>query len=437
MELCLCTSEIRIVNIPNTKNARPKTRRWSNTWHPCLGWTLVLLVWSQPIWPASVDVTSHDVTAQVERLGNPLTQRYPRGEAIYARNVWDLQAFDGRLYLGAGNSSNIGPAQNAGPVPVVAYVPETGRFQREFIVEDEQIDRYYVFDNALYLPGHDPRESWQLGNLYRLQANSKWKKYRTIPGAIHTYALAFQAGVLYAGLGTGGRGRGPVSALAMSIDKGKTWTRTILDGYRIHSFLRLSGHLYATDVYSSADEAWTATYEIQTPDVLIPRPDLDKRVLLPDLHARRRRGRVVKPASWGEKAVYIGAYRHNDHQFLPVAVYIASSLRKGAVDIQRLPLPRQQRPWDLLVREGVLYVLLDEKTDDGYRVRVLASDDGRSWQEMFSFRAASFARSFELLNGDWYFGLGCTVENLRDWQQEELHPDTGTILRVRGKYLKE
>jgi hypothetical protein len=47
----------------------------------------------------------------------------------------------------------------------VAYVPETGKFQREFIVEEEQIDRYDVFDDTLYLPGHDPRQSWQLGNL--------------------------------------------------------------------------------------------------------------------------------------------------------------------------------------------------------------------------------------------------------------------------------
>lgn len=420
------------MTLRNRKNPHHTARCWRKGRHLCLGWTLGLLVWSQPVWAVSADVSIY-----VERLGNPLAQRYPSGEAIYARNVWDLHAFEGRLYLGAGNSSNLGPAQNAGPVPVVAYVPQTGTFQTEFNVKEEQIDRYYMFDNALYLPGHDPRESWELGNLYRLLANGQWKQYRTIPGAIHTYALAFQAGVLYAGLGTVEKGRGPVSALAMSVDKGQTWTRRILDGYRLQSFVSLAGKVYTTDVYPSAGKAWTATYEIQTPDVIIPRPDLDRRVLLPDLHTRRRRGRIVKPTAWAGKAVYIGAYRHNDHQFMPIAVYVASSLRRGAVNIQRLPLPPQQRPWDLLVREGVLYMLLDEKIDDAHHVRVVASDDGRGWWEVLSFRAATFARSFELLNGDWYFGLGCTVEHPGNWRLDELQPDTGTLLRVRGEYVRE
>ncbi len=140
-------------------------------------------------------------TVYAEHVGNPLLSRYPRGEAVYARNVWDLQIFDGRLYIGAGNSNNRGPAQNAGPVPIIAYDPQRHVFQREYIVDDEQIDQYYIFDGELYLPGHDPRESWELGNLYRLATGRKWRKLRTIPHAINTYALAIHNGVLYAGLG--------------------------------------------------------------------------------------------------------------------------------------------------------------------------------------------------------------------------------------------
>ncbi len=57
--------------------------------------------------------------------------RYPSGPQVYARNVWDLQAYKGRLYIGAGNSSNRGPpASNSGPVPVNSYDPASGQFQQ-------------------------------------------------------------------------------------------------------------------------------------------------------------------------------------------------------------------------------------------------------------------------------------------------------------------
>ena len=32
-----------------------------------------------------------------------------------------MQLWDGKIYLGHGNSSNVGPAQNAGPIRVIAY----------------------------------------------------------------------------------------------------------------------------------------------------------------------------------------------------------------------------------------------------------------------------------------------------------------------------
>ncbi len=43
-------------------------------------------------------VRSSDVTPYVESFEIPFAERYRGGEEIYARNVWDLQAFEGRLY---------------------------------------------------------------------------------------------------------------------------------------------------------------------------------------------------------------------------------------------------------------------------------------------------------------------------------------------------
>lgn len=35
-------------------------------------------------------------------IGNPYKADYPEGEQIYARNIWDMQLYKGKIYLGAG-----------------------------------------------------------------------------------------------------------------------------------------------------------------------------------------------------------------------------------------------------------------------------------------------------------------------------------------------
>ena len=113
--------------------------------------------------------------------GNPFKRWTKRkAEYAYARNVWDIQVFGDKIYLGHGNSSNRGPARNAGPVKVISYHPRSDRFKKEFTVDEEQIGRYRIIGNQLQIPGHDPRESWDLGNFYRL-TDKRWKKVRTIP----------------------------------------------------------------------------------------------------------------------------------------------------------------------------------------------------------------------------------------------------------------
>ena len=53
---------------------------------------------------------------------------------------------------------------------------------------------------------------------------------------------------------------------------------------------------------------------------------------------------------------------------------------------------------------------------------------------MLRFRSKSFARSFALLDEDFYFGLGCEVGDPDKWAAAELLPETGQILRVRKAF---
>jgi hypothetical protein len=236
--------------------------------------------------------------------------------------------------------------------------------------------------------------------------------------------------------------------VAVSRDDGATWQNVYLSGCRIHAMLTVSGRVYATDMVAGPrwQEAWhnwaieagrpelvhSNVYEFDGVDGFEPRPDLTAPALFPETESvGRQESKLVKPVCFGSKATYIGGCCHNDHQFLPFGLFAANSLEEGAVDVRRLELPADGRPWDLIVRDGRLYVLLGSPVDDGHLVRVLASDDLEDWTELLRFHASTFARSFEYLDGYWYFGLGCEVADPENWTVEELHPDTGVILGVR------
>ncbi|TAN68540.1 MAG: hypothetical protein EPN17_08790 [Methylobacter sp.] len=392
-------------------------------------------------------VAVNDLTDRIEVLGNPYQSKYKDGAYVYARNIWDMQSYQGSIYLGAGNSSNNGPAQNAGPVPIIKFDPVTQKFIQEGVVDDEQIDVYHVVNGELYTPGHDPKESWKLGNFYHRDNNGVWVKYRNIPSAIHTYSLAGYKEKLFGSLNLNDDG----AAVSISEDKGKTWTVTSIGRSRVYGFLDVANSLYAIKRFPSLiqwedemtideHELYNPVYEFKEPNSFIPRKDITPEIFFPNTKLNdNKTTKIVRPLTVGEKGVYIGAYTHNDHQFLPFGVYIATSLAKGHVQVDKIPIPDQFKAWDLLFKEGYLYILTSQQNGDGVNIKVLRStvDDLLNLSEVLDFTAHTFARSFEILDNDFYFGLGSEVENSKQWRQEELKPETGQILRIRNVLLNK
>lgn len=401
---------------------------------------------------ATATAGAADLTPHLERLSTPYATLFAEGEAIYARNPWDLLAFDGRLYIGAGNSANRGPAANAGPLPIFSFDPGGRLFHRETMVDDEQLDRFVALDGTLYLPGHDARESWEWGNLYRRETNGEWRKLRTIPRAIHVYDLALHQGRLYAALGATGvlpelpPSRNHGSAVAISEDRGESWRTLNLGGVRIHKLLRVNGRLYAVDriaghrMWARLESRGRATryapvYELESEPAgearFRPRRDLNHAALFPDTPHTPHASRISRAVEHAGRTLYLGARAHNDHQILSVGAYIADSLALGAVRTRRIPLPDRAWPADLLSRDGWAWLLLNRKDGQGgYRVSVIVSRDLEEWRELLHFTAPTFARAFERLDGDLYFGLGSEIHSVRRWRQEELHPATGELLRI-------
>jgi hypothetical protein len=109
-----------------------------------------------------------DITNSLVRLGNPFVADGKVGRAL---NVWDLQVFDGKIYIAGGSTIH-----NSGPINVWAYNPANESFEKEYTVDEEAIEHFKVFDNELYIPAADTRFG-DTNKFYRKQADGTWHKY--------------------------------------------------------------------------------------------------------------------------------------------------------------------------------------------------------------------------------------------------------------------
>ncbi len=367
-----------------------------------------------------------DATASVENLGIPAAPYYmPKTDDfnIYPRNVWSLTPFDGRLYIGNGNSSNAAPSANAGPAPVLSYNPATNAVTEEYMTADEQVDVFRVINGELVIPGHDPLGSWAYGNFYRLR-NGVWTQNRTIPGGVHNFDMVSFGGALWAGIGSTNGG-----AIDQSLDDGATWTEydtVYQNSNRVYSLIPFQGNLYASSdaIDSTAGSllnVWTGSEFIR----LTTSADPPARAYHPESNAK-----VLRNLVFANKLVYIMAYQYNDEQSQPFALYTAATISTPML----VPLAAGEIPYDITASGDQLFVLTGTPIKTGgYTVQVRATADTISWPAVFHFTATTLPRSFALLNGDFYIGLGAdpaTVSNTA-----VLSPDTGTLLRIQGGAL--
>jgi hypothetical protein len=204
------------------------------------------------------------------------------------------------------------------------------------------------------------------------------------------------------------------AVVAISSDGGNTWEYSKIGGGRAYTFFELEKNLY---VCTSANSIYQFTGQTF-------RPGAPMKALIPGSKYSWERHIVFRPVSFGGALVYIVAGASHRNQ-PPAGLYSATSFK----DVNEVALPG--RPYDIVAENGVCYVLsCMEKVDDGigFVVVVHGSRDLTEWKEIMRFDCDTFARSFEVLDGDFYFGLGCRAESLRD--------STGRILRVKEAWIE-
>lgn len=362
-------------------------------------------------------------------VGHPFDTRYAQPAERYARNIWDMRWFDGRLYMGGGNSSNHGPAANAGPVPLMRFDPATGDWRQEATIDDEQIDRFVVLDGELVIPGHDPRQSWKLGNFYRRRPDGAWDKVRTVPEGVHIYDMVSYQGRWFAALGTARGG-----AVDDSTDRGAHWRTLLVAPSRVYAFLPVGERLYATGVTSAAgtESPGPALWEYRE-GVFVPRPEWGAARLFPETELPGKgRLRVVAPVRAGKDALYIGGRTHNDHHFLPFGAYRASAAEDGGLAVHRLPVPPGWTPWDIAVREDSVFLLLNRQHDNQSEVAIWQApiDRAAPWERRAAFSTPGLARSLEVGSDGFYVAVGSEIAGARADPTLAVVPETGAVLRV-------
>lgn len=378
------------------------------------------------------------------------TADYSAGKkGAFPRNPWDMTYFAGRLYIGQGNSDNQdSPDTNAGPMKIVSLQPGTPGFRYDgygtsATLPEEQIDVIKVIDGALYIPGHDPNINQTIRTLYKRTAESEvWTQNQSTNAdegtswGVHCYDI----------IGFGGKLITSGYVNAVSADGGLTWT-SAGHSFRGTALFAVAGKLYCV----TADALWIDEYDPGT-QRFFSRNDLSVQFWArfmpgiqgpsPFFEAKNYGAKIVRPVMIGSRALYLAGYESSDHQTRTTDVYLARSLAQGAYDVVRTT-PVNEAPWDLLARGATAYLLTSRRTtaagtNEKYVVSIWQSTaDLTGWTFLWSSpELATFARSFEEVNGDFFLGLGTDdgTTTAGPWDQTYttgLKADSGRILWLR------
>ena len=377
-------------------------------------------------------ILSYDISDDITVLDSPYEKIYSNKKTLYARNIWDMLEFEQKLYLGAGNSSNIGPAQNAGPLPLISYNPSTNEFKKEALMHDEQIDIIKTFKNTLYIPGHDATQNWEYANIYIKEQGKAIKKYRNIKNGLHVYDIAFFDNKIFTALGVKSG-----AAVGISEDNGASWKIDNLNHYRIYGFLEVADRLFAVKFFPSLNDFKNmsrkrkklffsvAEYKDNRFEPLYDLSFKDFFPMTDNLTTTSKK--IVRPIKIDNRSLYIGAFIHNDHQAIPFGVYYAQIINDKLIS-KKVTIPENEVVWDTLYKDNIVYLLSYNKIRERATVFHTTDDNLDSFKELISFKSSTFARSFEYINGVFYFSLGAEIKNPKNFNYNEIDKDTGKIL---------
>ncbi len=370
----------------------------------------------------------------VVRLGNPMLTDGKQGRAL---NVWDLQVFDGKIYVGGGDTST-----NKGPMNVWAYNPPSQSFIKETTIPEEAILRFKLIDDQLYIPAADPRDA-DISKFYRKEIAGDW-----VPFGDRTVRLAHVRDLIKVGqsLLLVGNSRPPTQGkkatpgAAITNGQGASFQPVIVNNlpdtgevifigfdwffsvfnyqnkiYAINSLLRDTGNYPGSiAVYDTQNQEFALDFSLSNKE-FIPQQNLD---LNQGKHGVDTIYQIWQPIEYQGNLIYaarsfsntISLQEARKLYFNSLGLYLKSDLGKSP---QEIILPHQAIGEDLILIEDELYVLANKKNaPEKFTIYIFKTNQPQNqqdWQEIISFESTNKARSFEYLDNTFYFGLGQDV----------------------------
>ncbi|MEM7387957.1 MAG: hypothetical protein AAF514_23730, partial [Verrucomicrobiota bacterium] len=372
---------------------------------------------------------------RISYLGNPMAADRKKGRA---RNVWDLQRFDQRLFLGGGDTM-----VNGGTVNVWAFDPAESRFIREFHVDEEAIEVFRVLENRLFIPASDPRNRDESKFYHRPRRTGgtetpAWTAvYDPLPLA-HVRDLAFFHNRL---IGVGNSRTPPTMGGAfVSRDFGKSLRLAVPEDpttpYKWADHWHFSVFEYEDILFSPtirlspvADLPSIATYDLDK-EAFAVNSDFSTSDFLPVTRKgepRRFTLRLWLPISFHGHLIYPAKTYAISEEFYnrSYGCFTKKGLREKAVETS-FPHPGVVGE-DVVVEVGVMYALTNlPEMNRSHRIAVYAaqppSEGELEWELVFEFTATNKGRSFEKMGADFYIGLG--------HEHDEPTNHSGALLKV-------
>lgn len=381
-----------------------------------------------------------DVTNRISRLGNLPAQD---GMVDRERNIWDLQVYQGNIYLGFGQTTT-----NPGPIRLYHYDPSAAIFVDNYTVEAESIERLRVFDNKLFVPNSDMtsgdsekyiykdgsqiteisdghqlahvRDMYKYNNEYYLTGNSRCPKDKqpTCAGIVKQSTIG-----------------GPIDntllnseLVVVEPDSNALWNWSFgfleIDNKLIipNAMFTLTYNptlVYKDNLFFQVNPNGSVEWSYNQPNATRLKHHMfypvDNTVTFPNTLGVSTTLRPFEQVSINGDYLYsLRTYsvwqdyyvtQHNNS----VAIIYKDNLLS---DAKIVTFPDNQAVGeDLLTFNNEVYALANKKVGpSNFVVYVYKSgsptDQSSTWQEVLRFTSTNRARSFEYDNGKFYFGLG-------------------------------
>ena len=368
---------------------------------------------------------------EVVRLGNPMVSD---GKTDRALNVWDLQIFDGKLYVGGGDTN-----ANAGPMNVWAYDLEQEKFTPEYKIPEEAILHFKVIDDELYIPAADPRGG-DANKFYRQAKNGQWTKYADPSVKLAHVRDVIKLGknkILVVGNGRPSTKNKIVQGAALTNDNGISFVQAgvnntpdtgnivWIDYNWFFSVFTYKNKVYAPNSFLRDTGSYPGSIAIYDPKIqeLVIDFDLGTEEFIPEDNVDAKKGKhgvetiyqIWHPIEYRDCLVYTAKSLSNvdvnnsiKKLYLnSLGFYLKKAMGKPPVEVK---LPHGAIGEDLLVINDELYVLANKKNGlnkfTTYVFKTSKPQNSENWTELFHFSNFNKSRSFEYSKETFYFGLG-------------------------------